>query len=102
MNKDFVHFDLSLQPEILKECLVLENYPDGCWPSPHTASLMQQFAVNTVSKELSGEKQEGIFSVNGPPGTGKTTLLRDIIAAILVKRAKRWLTLLNRQKRSVK
>lgn len=50
---------------------------------------MQQFAVNTVSKELSGEKQEGIFSVNGPPGTGKTTLLRDIIAAILVKRAKK-------------
>ena len=89
LNKDFVHFDLSLQPEILKECLVPENYPDGCWPSPHTASLMQQFAVNTVSKELSGEKQEGIFSVNGPPGTGKTTLLRDIIAAILVKRAKK-------------
>ena len=89
LNKDFVHFDLSLQPEILKECLVPENYPDGCWPSPHTASLMQQFAVNTVSKELSGEKQEGIFSVNGPPGTGKATLLRDIIAAILVKRAKK-------------
>lgn len=89
MNKDFVHSDLSLQPEILKERLIPENYPDGCWPSPYSASLMQQFAVNTVSKELSGEKQEGIFSVNGPPGTGKTTLLRDIIAAILVKRAKK-------------
>lgn len=89
MNKDFVHSDLSLHPEILKECLVPENYPDGCWPSPYAASLMQQFAVNTVSKELSGEKQEDLFSVNGPPGTGKTTLLRDIIAAILVKRAKK-------------
>lgn len=62
-----------------------ENYPDGCWPSPYGASLMQQFAVNTVYKELSGEKQEGLFSVNGLSGTGKTTLLRDIIAAILVK-----------------
>ena len=89
MNKNFTHTDLSLQPEILKEYLIPGNYPDGCWPSPHIASLMQQFAVNTVSKELSGEKQEGIFSVNGPPGTGKTTLLRDIIAAILVKRAKK-------------
>lgn len=89
MNKDFVHADLSFHPEILKECLIPENYPDGCWPSPYGASLMQQFAVNIVSKELSGKKQEGIFSVNGPPGTGKTTLLRDIIAAILVKRAKK-------------
>lgn len=89
LNKEFVHSDLSLHPEILRECLIPENYPDGCWPSPYAASLMQQFAVNTVSKELSGEKQEGIFSVNGPPGTGKTTLLRDIIAAILVKRAKK-------------
>ena len=89
LNKDFVHSDLSLHPEILRECLIPENYPDGCWPSPYAASLMQQFAVNTVCKELSGEKQEGIFSVNGPPGTGKTTLLRDIIAAILVKRAKK-------------
>lgn len=98
MNKDFVHSDLSLHPEILKGCLVPENYPDGCWPSPHTASLMQQFAVNTVSKELSGEKQEGIFSVNGPPGTGKTTLLRDIIAAILVKRAKKMVKFTNPEK----
>lgn len=89
LNKDFDHSDLSLHPEILKESLSPENYPDGCWPSPYAASLMQQFAVNTVSKELSGEKQEGIFSVNGPPGTGKTTLLRDIIASILVQRAKK-------------
>ena len=89
LNEDFAHSDLSLHPEILKESLIPENYPDGCWPSPYGASLMQQFAVNTVSKELAGEKQEGLFSVNGPPGTGKTTLLRDIIAAILVKRAKK-------------
>lgn len=88
LNKDFVHSDLSLHPDILRESLIPENYPDGCWPSPYSASLMQQFAVNTVYKELSGEKQEGLFSVNGPPGTGKTTLLRDIIAVILVKRAK--------------
>ena len=79
--------NLSDHPAVLQSCLTPEYYPDGCWPSPYCASLMQQFAINRVMDDLSGKKQEGLFSVNGPLGTGKTTLLRDIIAAILVQRA---------------
>lgn len=30
LNKDFVHSDLSLHPDILRESLIPENYPDGC------------------------------------------------------------------------
>lgn len=88
LNRTFPHKDLSKHIEILKGALHPDNYPDGCWPSKYKASLMQQFAVNMVWKELTDRNKEGIFSVNGPPGTGKTTLLRDVIAAILVKRAK--------------
>ena len=58
----------------------------GRWMSPpqHAMSLMQQFAIN---KAIGLRGSSGIFSVNGPPGTGKTTLLRDVIADNLVARA---------------
>lgn len=62
--------------------------PPGRWPSEDIQfqSLMQQAAINIATHEL---KDGGLFSVNGPPGTGKTTMLRDIIAALVVERAQR-------------
>jgi hypothetical protein len=48
-------------------------------------SLMQQFAIN---KGLESLRDRGIFSVNGPPGTGKTTLLREVVCENVVKRAR--------------
>lgn len=59
----------------------------GHWPadSSHAMSLMQQFAINTAFERL---QSEGVFSVNGPPGTGKTTLLRDMICENVVRRAR--------------
>jgi hypothetical protein len=48
-------------------------------------SLMQQFAINSAFERLN---VEGIFSVNGPPGTGKTTLLREIFAENITRRAR--------------
>ena len=48
-------------------------------------SLMQQFAINSV---MQPGDPPFLFSVNGPPGTGKTTLLQDIFAEMLVRRAR--------------
>ncbi len=88
LNRHSNRLDISKNIDTLKNNLSPNNYPDGCWPSDYTLSLMQQFAVNNIFNNLAESNQEGMFSVNGPPGTGKTTLLRDIIAPIIVKRAK--------------
>lgn len=45
---------------------------------------MQQYALNRMKAVGEGE----IVAVNGPPGTGKTTLLRDLIAHLVVERAR--------------
>lgn len=60
----------------------------GRWPSNIEYGLYsaQVGAVNSIFSNL--KDAEGIQGVNGPPGTGKTTLLKDIIAEIIVERAK--------------
>ncbi|TEW49571.1 DEAD/DEAH box helicase [Psychromonas algicola] len=72
--------------QIIANKLRVKNTPLGRWPDDksHTMSLMQQFSINTLEEHVAAG---GLYSVNGPPGTGKTTMLRDIIAANVVKRA---------------
>lgn len=62
-------------------------FPNSAWPISNGNSLVlsQQFAVNRIFDDLT--HSNGIFSVNGPPGTGKTTLLKDVIANIIYLRA---------------
>ncbi len=76
--------DIDNEREVIEQILQPNTLPLGRWPSPvaNRLSLMQQVAVNRI---INGD--ERLHSVNGPPGTGKTTLLKDVFANIVVQRA---------------
>lgn len=71
-----------------RDCLVDGVHPRfmplSCWPAKFPLVTAQQFAVNAVMRDLA---EQGLFSVNGPPGTGKTTMLKDIVASVVQQRA---------------
>lgn len=71
----------------IRDKLQVDYLTVGSWPrSPNQSlSLMQQLAIHEVFHPTNSEN---LFSVNGPPGTGKTTLLKDIIADIVTQRAR--------------
>ena len=102
--------DLLREAATVKAALNPERFPLGRWPSDasHHLYAAQQAAVNIVCAPLGrgtefGKKggEEGaspslpvsvdfhpsLLSLNGPPGTGKSWLLRDVIADIVVARA---------------
>lgn len=83
--------DLTARADFFSEVLGAGAIPIGRWPSKYSLSLMQQVAVNlAVGRGSSTRKYPAndVMSVNGPPGTGKTTLLKDIVAANVVEKAR--------------
>lgn len=79
--------DLLSDKAAVEELLAPHRFPHARWPvaGGHGLVSLQQAAVNAVQSHLGGTK--GVLAVNGPPGTGKTTLLRDLIAYCVCERA---------------
>lgn len=80
--------DLLTDHGALEPLLAPAATPAARWPAPGGFPLvtLQQAAVNGIRSTLGGAAN-GIVAVNGPPGTGKTTLLRDIVAGCVLDRA---------------
>ena len=83
-NLDSKSDSQNFDPEIFQEILQPKFYPLGRFPSnpDFSLSFMQEVTVNLALNE-----KNNIRSVNGPPGTGKTTLLKDIFAELVVQQA---------------
>ncbi|BEG57323.1 DEAD/DEAH box helicase [Helicobacter sp. NHP21005] len=75
----------NFNPSLFHEILAPKNYPLGRFvaDSKYALSFMQQVALNIALDE----NNEPLRSVNGPPGTGKTTLLKDVFAELVVRQA---------------
>lgn len=78
--------DLLSDKHAIEALVAPKNIPFARWPAAgrHSLVLLQQAAVNLAFTEL---EKEGLIGINGPPGTGKTTLLRDIVAGVVANRA---------------
>jgi len=78
-SENRIHIDKDIKE--MQRWLRADAFPLGVWPSAYSPSLMQQIAINIA---ISNDR---MFSVNGPPGTGKTTLLKEIVVSNVIHRA---------------
>ncbi len=80
-------YDL-LNAEALLKSLHPRNMRSGRWPANPDLGL---YSAQQAALALCMPEDSPLIGINGPPGTGKTTLLREVVADVIVTRAKRLL-----------
>ena len=83
LYENFISMQMADVSPLIENDLLKMQAHNGQMNGEYPLSPSQREAVNHFNALESGE----ILAVNGPPGTGKTTLLQSIVADMYVKRA---------------
>ncbi|MDU1412545.1 MAG: AAA domain-containing protein [Clostridium sp.] len=83
LYENFISLDFNKVSPLIPNELLEMNKHCGQMGGEYPLSPSQRECINHFTNMTDGE----ILAVNGPPGTGKTTLLQSIVANIYVERA---------------
>lgn len=89
LDETLPRIDFLKTPAVAAELLKPSRLSLGRWPSDPSHHLYpaQQAAAAAIGSMGEADGIGPLVSVNGPPGTGKSWLLRDVAAEIVVRRA---------------
>ncbi|HLH82540.1 MAG TPA: hypothetical protein VKV38_04705 [Trebonia sp.] len=79
--------DVRRRPLLVRDGCTPDRIPLGRWVSDRPLVLSEQFAVNEI---MAGPGESGgLFAVHTPPGTSAAAVFSDLVAAVVVDRARR-------------
>jgi hypothetical protein len=79
--------DVRREPLVVRDGCAPDRIPPGRWVSDSPLVFSEQFAVNEIMAGLT--EPGGLFAVHTPPGSGTAAVFSDLVAAIVVDRARR-------------